>query len=153
MKVDMITRSVSRTVDNKIIRVIANTVNDGSELMPGMGAYRHTIYIEFKKEDWKFFEYPKLEKKEFAGKPYLSFDYNNCSFNEIEVHWDVTYYDEIKYATLKNSTRVKVGWDFQHLGDDHYSTEDLGQHLLDAHAEEMMDQFVVIHEEREKESK
>ena len=62
---------------------------------------------------------------------------------------EVTYYDEIDYATLKDCIIVKVGWDFQHSGDEYYSTRDNGEDLIIAHAEEMIDQFIKIHQKLE----
>ena len=111
--------------------------------------YSHALYLSFLKEDFPNFKYPSMKDAYYGtGK---RFDYFECDFADLPFHGGITYYSE-RICPEMQKTIVKIGCDYQHYGDDHYSHDDNGDAILNIESEQVVKEFIEIHEKRTKEN-
>jgi len=90
----------------------------------------NTLYVHFNKSDFPNFQYPQ------NGYYYQS------SFADIDFHGGVTFYEE---SIVNDKTFVKVGCDYQHLGDDHYQLADHGLSIIKFHTNGVLASFFNVY--------
>lgn len=103
--------------------------------------YSHTFYLHFYKEDFPYFDYPKLIDTESRK----MFDYYSSSFGRLDFHGGITFYSE-KINVESGKTNITIGCDYQHYMDDHYSWDDNGEQILKSEGKKMCREFLDLHE-------
>jgi len=112
--------------------------------------WANCLYLEFRKSDFPLFNYPEWKEKS-PEISYSRFDYNRCSFADLDWHWGVTYYSE---KIVEGKTYVKVGCDYMHSGDEHvYGEGDSGLLILKNDGVDILRQFKQLYERLENENK
>ena len=112
---------------------------------PRSRSWNNCLYLEFVKEKFPDFNYPKLVDGWIEGTK--RFDYYESSFADVDFHGGITYYSE-KYLPDAGFTLVRIGCDYQHLWDDHYRQADNGQKILNEDSGEAFDSFIEVYESK-----
>lgn len=97
------------------------------------------LYLHFCKEDFPQLEYQKLIECNW-GSQKKRFDYHESSVATLDWHGGCTFYEEI-FNVEHGKTYVKVGCDYQHLGDDAYMEADYGKTILELDGKKICDEF------------
>lgn len=105
--------------------------------------WHNTLYLMFYKNDFPNIGYPKIEQK------YGLFDYYDTELSKLNFHGGITFYEEMLHIE-SGKTIVKVGCDYNHLGDDIYTEGDNGEYILLYHTEEILNNFKKLNEEKNK---
>lgn len=103
--------------------------------------YSHAFYLHFCKEDFPYFDYPKLIETEFRK----MFNYSSSSFGGLDFHGGITFYSE-KINVEIGKTHITIGCDYQHYMDDHYSWHDNGERILNLEGKKIGQEFLELHE-------
>jgi hypothetical protein len=113
-----------------------------ASFMPGR--WRHALYLSFSKKDFKYFNYPKV-----VGMPeytWRSYDYYNSSFKHVELNGGITFYEE-RLVTKNDSPTIKIGADYQHLGDEEFSLANQAQAILYSDGVRALNSLLELHKE------
>jgi len=142
---------VDREADKTIIvRVLSHLTGHPPE--SSLCKWSNCLYLEFKKDSFPLFTYPKwVEKNPEVSWDRDHFDYYCCSFSGLDWHGGVTFYSE---KIVEGITYVKVGCDYMHSGDEHvYGEGDSGLLILKNGGVNILRQFKELYMRLENENK
>ncbi len=118
-----------REGDKKII-IKAKSFKTEHDTSFGLPEWANCLYIEFRKDDYPNFNYPK------------DGDHYSSSFSMIEFHKGITFYEE---KIINNKSYITIGCDYQHYGDESYGTDDNGKLILINDGPTILDSFLEVY--------